>query len=181
MTKVEATVARQRDLVPEHLAARGFDGSDASSEEAKCSLFGNLLTSPTIPMIFAARIDPMPKTSVRVVPEASTSSRMHSSKEATFRSRTRTSHTNSEASHFRVRPAAWLGRARLLSEKRVGFLIMAFGLALYLAVLVVGTSEGIVVMAVFAVRMLALGLGASALWIKLGTKRVSRQARGGPQ
>jgi hypothetical protein len=84
---VEATVARQRDLVPEHLAARGFDGSDASSEGAKCSLFGNLLTSPTIPMIFAARIDPTPKTSVRVVPEASTSSRMHSAKEATFRSR----------------------------------------------------------------------------------------------
>jgi hypothetical protein len=67
--------------------------------------------------------------------------------------------------------------ARLLSEKRVGFLIMAFGLALYLAGLVVGTSEGIVVMAVFAAGMLALGLGAAALWIKVGTKRVSRQAR----
>jgi hypothetical protein len=65
--------------------------------------------------------------------------------------------------------------ARLLSEKRVGFLIMAFGLALYLAGLVLGTSEGIVVMAVFAAGMLALGLG--ALWIKVGTKRVSRQAR----
>jgi hypothetical protein len=26
-----------------------------------------------------------------------------------------------------------------------------------------------------------LGLGAAALWIKVGTKRVSRQARGGPQ
>jgi hypothetical protein len=66
--------------------------------------------------------------------------------------------------------------ARLLSEKRVGFLIMAFGLALYLAGLVVGTSEGIVVMAVFAAGMLALGLGAAALWIKVGTKRVSRRA-----
>jgi hypothetical protein len=58
---------------------------------------------------------------------------------------------------------------------------MAFGLALYLAELVVGTSEGIVVMAVFAAGMLALGLGAAALWIKVGTKRVSRRARGGPQ
>jgi hypothetical protein len=67
--------------------------------------------------------------------------------------------------------------ARLLSEKRVGFLIMAFGLALYLAGLVVGTSEGIVVMAVFAAGMLALGLGAAALWIKVGTKQVSRRAR----
>ena len=65
--------------------------------------------------------------------------------------------------------------ARLLSEKRVGFLIMAFGLALYLAGLVVGTSEGIVLMAVFAAGMLALGLGAAALWIKVGTKRVRQQ------
>ena len=40
-----------------------------------------------------------------------------------------------------------------------------------------GTSEGIVVMAVFAAGVLALGLGAAALWIKVGTKRVSRQAR----
>jgi hypothetical protein len=65
--------------------------------------------------------------------------------------------------------------ARLLSERRVGFLILAFGLALYLAGLVLGTSEGIVVMAVFAAGMLALGLGAVALWMKVGTKRVSRQ------
>jgi hypothetical protein len=65
---VESAVARQRDLVPDDLAARGFDWSNASSEEAKCSLFGNLPTSPTIPTIFAARIDPTPKTSGRVVP-----------------------------------------------------------------------------------------------------------------
>ena len=65
--------------------------------------------------------------------------------------------------------------ARLLSEKRVGFLILAFGLALYLAGLVLGTSESFVGMAVFAAGVLALGLGAAALWIKVGTKRVSRQ------
>jgi hypothetical protein len=65
--------------------------------------------------------------------------------------------------------------ARLLSEKRVGFLILAIGLALYLAGLVLGTSESFVGMAVFAVGVLALGLGAAALWIKVGTKRVSRQ------
>jgi hypothetical protein len=35
MTKVEATVACQRDSVLENLAAKGFDGSDTSSEEAK--------------------------------------------------------------------------------------------------------------------------------------------------
>jgi hypothetical protein len=65
--------------------------------------------------------------------------------------------------------------ARLLSEKRVGFLILSFGLALYLAGLVVGTSGSVVGMALFAVGVLALGLGAAALWIKVGTKRVSRQ------
>ncbi len=65
--------------------------------------------------------------------------------------------------------------ARLLSEKRVGFLILAFGLALYLTRLVLRTSEGVVVMAGFALGMLALGLGATALWIKVGTKRMRQQ------
>jgi hypothetical protein len=63
--------------------------------------------------------------------------------------------------------------ARLLSEKRVGFLILAFGLALYLTGLILRSSEGIVVMAGFAVGVLALG--ATALWIKVGTKRVRQQ------
>ena len=63
--------------------------------------------------------------------------------------------------------------ARLLSEKRVGFLILAFGLALYLTGLVLRSSEAIVVMAGFAVGVLALG--ATALWIKVGTKRVRQQ------
>lgn len=66
--------------------------------------------------------------------------------------------------------------ARLLSEKRVGFLILAIGLALYLAGLVLGTSESFVGMAAFTAGVLALGLGAAALWIRVGTKRVSRQA-----
>jgi len=65
--------------------------------------------------------------------------------------------------------------ARLLTEKRVGFLVLAFGLALYLAGLVLGTSESFVGMAIFAVSVLALGLGASVLWIRVGTKRVSRK------
>ena len=65
--------------------------------------------------------------------------------------------------------------ARLLSEKRVGFLTLAFGLALYLAGLVLGTSESFVGMAVFAVGVLAVGLGGAALWIKVGSKRVAQQ------
>jgi hypothetical protein len=43
---------------------------------------------------------------------------------------------------------------------------------LYLTGLVLRSSEGIVVMAGFAVGVLALGLGATVLWIKVGTKRV---------
>jgi hypothetical protein len=65
--------------------------------------------------------------------------------------------------------------ARLLSEKRVGFLILAFGLALYLTGLVLRSSENFVVMAGFAVGVLSLGLGATVLWINVGTKRVSQQ------
>jgi hypothetical protein len=60
-------------------------------------------------------------------------------------------------------------------KRRVGFLILAFGLALYLTRLVLRSSEGVVVMADFALGMLALGLGASALWIKVGTKRVRQE------
>ena len=65
--------------------------------------------------------------------------------------------------------------ARLLTEKRVGFLVLTFGLALYLAGLVLGTAESFVGMAVFAISVLALGLAASVLWIRVGTKRVSRK------
>jgi len=65
--------------------------------------------------------------------------------------------------------------ARLLTEKLVGFLVLTFGLALYLAGLVLGTAESFVGMAVFAISVLALGLAASVLWIRVGTKRVSRK------
>ena len=65
--------------------------------------------------------------------------------------------------------------AQLLSEKRVGFLILAFGLSLYLTGLVLKTTEGVGVMAIVAVSVLALGLGAAALWIKVGTKWVIQQ------
>ncbi len=67
-------------------------------------------------------------------------------------------------------------KARLFSEKRVGFLILAFGLSLYLTGLVLKSMEGVVVMAVFAASVVALGLGATALWIKIGSRRLRRQA-----
>jgi hypothetical protein len=48
--------------------------------------------------------------------------------------------------------------AQLLSEKRVGFLILAFGLSLYLTGLVLKSPEGVGLMAIVAVSVLALGL-----------------------
>ena len=67
-------------------------------------------------------------------------------------------------------------KARLFSEKRVGFLILAFGLSLYLTGLVLKSPEGVVVMAVFAAGVVALGLAATALWIKIGSQRLRQQA-----
>jgi hypothetical protein len=45
---------------------------------------GKRATSPTVPMILAARMGPMPKISVRVVPEASTSASMRPFRSAIF-------------------------------------------------------------------------------------------------
>ncbi|MDP9411049.1 MAG: hypothetical protein M3P70_11215, partial [Actinomycetota bacterium] len=65
-------------------------------------MLGNRATSPTTPMILAARIGPTPKISVSVVPEASTSAAMRSSSTVILRSRARTSRTSSEASRLRT-------------------------------------------------------------------------------
>ena len=65
--------------------------------------------------------------------------------------------------------------AQLLSEKRVGFLILAFGLSLYLTGLVLKTTEGVGVMAIVAVSVLALGLAAAVVWVKVGSRRVRKQ------
>jgi hypothetical protein len=50
---------------------------------------GKRTTFPTVPMILAASMGPMPKISVRVVPEASTSASMRSFRSAIFRSSVR--------------------------------------------------------------------------------------------
>ena len=65
--------------------------------------------------------------------------------------------------------------AQLLSEKRVGFLILAFGLSLYLTGLVLKSTEGVGVMAIVAVSVLALGLAAAVVWIKVGSRRGRKQ------
>jgi hypothetical protein len=58
---------------------------------------GKRATSPTVPMILAASMGPMPKISVRVVPEAATSASMRPLRPAIFLSSVRMSHSTSEA------------------------------------------------------------------------------------
>ena len=65
--------------------------------------------------------------------------------------------------------------AQLFSEKRVGFIILAFGLSLYLTGLVLKSPEGVGLMAIVAVSVLALGLAAVVVWIKVGSRRVRKQ------
>jgi hypothetical protein len=62
---------------------------------------GKRATSPTAPMILAASMGPMPKISVRVVPEASTSASMRPLKSVIFLSSVRTSRSTSEANRRR--------------------------------------------------------------------------------
>jgi hypothetical protein len=67
---------------------------------------GKRPTSPTVPMILAASMGPMPKISVRVVPEASISASMRPFKSVIFRSSVRTSRSTSEANRRRRRAEA---------------------------------------------------------------------------
>jgi hypothetical protein len=71
---------------------------------------GKRATSPTVPMILAANIGPMPKISVRVVPQASTSASMRSFRPAIFVSSVRMSRRTSEASRRRTREEEPCGR-----------------------------------------------------------------------
>ena len=70
---------------------------------------GKRPTSPTVPMILAARMGPMPKIWVRVVPEASTSASMRPLRSAIFLSSVLTSRSTSDASCRRSRAEGALG------------------------------------------------------------------------
>jgi hypothetical protein len=63
-----------------------------------------------VPMILAARMGPMPKIWVRVLPEASTSASMRPPRSAIFLSSVLTSRKTSEASRRRRRAEVPLGR-----------------------------------------------------------------------
>lgn len=66
--------------------------------------------------------------------------------------------------------------AQLLSEKRIGFLLLAFGLSLHLTGLVLESTEGIVLMAAIAVGVILLGLATAVIWTRVGGQRVRKQA-----
>ncbi len=65
--------------------------------------------------------------------------------------------------------------AQLLSEKRIGFLLLAFGLSLHLTGLVLESTEGIVLMAAIAVAVIFLGLATAVIWTRVGGRRVRKQ------
>ncbi len=67
--------------------------------------------------------------------------------------------------------------AQLLSEKRIGFLLLAFGLSLHLIGLVLESTEGIVLMAAIAVGMIVLGLATAVIFTRVGGRRVRAHAR----
>jgi hypothetical protein len=81
---------------------------------------GKRATSPTVPMILAARMGPTPKIWVRVVPEASTSASMRPLRSAIFLSSVRTSRSTSEANRRRRRAEAppWARMPRKMRAAR---------------------------------------------------------------
>ena len=70
---------------------------------------------------------------------------------------------------------AFATQAQLLAEKRVGFFILTLGLSLYLAGLVLKTTEGVGVMAALAVGVVVAGLAGSALWVRIRGRQIHKQ------
>jgi hypothetical protein len=63
-------------------------------------------------------------------------------------------------------------QAQLLAEKRVGFFFLALGLTLYLAGLVLKTTEGVWNMAALALGVVVVGLAGSALWVRMRGRQI---------
>jgi hypothetical protein len=93
--------------VAHHLPARGLYRRRASVGGEVVGLSGETRhVAYPVPMILAARMGPMPKIWVRVVPEASTSASMRPLRSAIFLSSVRTSRSTSEANRRRKRAEA---------------------------------------------------------------------------
>jgi hypothetical protein len=66
-------------------------------------------------------------------------------------------------------------QAQLLAEKRVGFFLLALGLSLYLAGLVLKSTEAIWTMAALGVGVVVAGLGGTALWVRIRGHKFRRE------
>lgn len=69
--------------------------------------------------------------------------------------------------------------AKLLAEKRIGFLLLTVGLSLYLCGVVLKSPEGLALMATIAVGAVLLGLVVSVVFTRVVGKRIREQARRG--
>ena len=67
--------------------------------------------------------------------------------------------------------------ARLLAEKRIGFLLLSVGLVLYLAGVVMKSTEGLVLMGAIAGGVVIAGLVASVVYTRVGGNQIREQAR----
>ena len=72
---------------------------------------------------------------------------------------------------------AFATQAQLLAEKRIGFFLLTLGLSLYLAGLVMKTTEGTWTMAALAAGVVVTGLAGSALWVRMRGRRIRRETR----
>jgi hypothetical protein len=66
-------------------------------------------------------------------------------------------------------------QAQLLAEKRAGFFILALGLSLYLAGLILKSTEGIWTMAALGLGVVVVGLGGTALWVRIRGHQFRRE------
>ncbi len=66
-------------------------------------------------------------------------------------------------------------QAQLLAEKRVGFFLLALGLSLYLAGLILKSPEGIWTMAALGLGVVVVGLGGTALWVRIRGHQFRRE------
>ncbi|WP_183092486.1 hypothetical protein [Nocardioides stalactiti] len=66
--------------------------------------------------------------------------------------------------------------AKLLAEKRVGFVLLTVGLAIYLTGLVLKSTEGTATMAPIAIGVVLLGLATSVAFTKVGGRRIRERA-----
>ncbi|PWN02065.1 hypothetical protein DJ010_16205 [Nocardioides silvaticus] len=74
-------------------------------------------------------------------------------------------------------PDAVSTHARLLAEKRIGFLLLTVGLSIYLCGIVLKSPEDTVLMAPIAIGVVAAGVAVSVVFIRVAGRRIREQAR----